>query len=405
MKKTRTIVILIVSIAILAIAAYYVFSFVIPPRLNPNEFETSMVSRGQVVKTIEAEGVVEPENEVLLRSSTSGVIQRILNSPGSHVKQGEVILLMDTAPVIKQIENAEDQLEVMKNNLVKNRLNARSTKVDLDYTVETKKLKIASIKSDLEDQKQLLEVGGISPARLAKTEQELVLAEKELETILQKNSIRLKQLQAEEEGMLLQIKIKEKELEDKREVMKQMTIKAPSSGIVLNVYGKEGEQFKAGDLLVQMSNMTSFKINGSIDEKQADNIKTGKSVLVSLDNQDLPGKIGRVKPVIENNKVNFDVYLEQSSHPNLIPNQKLEMRVITDRRDSVLRVHKGNAFDNSEWQNAFVIKGNKAVRIRFNAGLAGMEYIEVISGLEEGTRVITSDVSSFRHMREIEIPD
>ena len=403
MKRNKLLTVSAIAIVLTILAAYYIFRYIIPTRLEINDFTTSTVDRGMVVSTVDADGIVEPENEVLLRSYANGVIKRIINSPGSHVKPGEVILLMDTEPIEKEIENAQDQLEVMKNNLHKNRLNARSTRVDLDYNIELKKLKIASIKSQLADEKQLLEVGGISPAKIDKTEQELVLAEKDLETTLQKNSIRLKQLEAEEEGMLLQIEIKEKELEDKRETLSKMIIKAPSAGIILNVYGKEGEKFSAGELLVQMSNMTSFKITGAVDEKFAEVVKTGGKVFAQIDNEMLPGQIGRVKPVIENNRVSFDIYLEQNSHPKLIPNLKLPIKIVRAQRDSVLRISKGPAFSNSERQLVFIAQQNKAVRTEAIFGLQGTEYFEVISGLNEGDKVITSDISSFRHMKEIEI--
>jgi HlyD family secretion protein len=403
MKKTAYYVSAIFIIALMIFAAYYTFRFIIPTRLEPDEFSTAKVERGTVMKLVEAEGIVEPENEVLLRSYSEGVIKRIVNSPGSHVKPGEIILLMDTEPISKEIENTEDQLEVMRNNLRRNRLNARSTLVDLDYNVEMKKLKIASIESELADQKQLLEVGGISPARIAKTEQELVLAKKDLETTLQKNSIRLKQLETEEKGMLLQIQIREKELEDKKATLNRMVIKAPSAGIILNIYGKEGEKFRAGDLMVQMSDMTSFKITGSIDERFAEYVKTGGKVFASIDQELLPGQIGRVKPVIENNKVNFDVYLEQSSHPKLMPNLKLNMKVVTSQADSVLRIPKGEAFNGSGQQNVFVLEDDYAVRQVAEFGLEGSEFLQITSGLNEGDEVITSDISSFRHMKEVEI--
>ena len=76
-----------------------------------------------------------------------------------------------------------------------------ATKVDLDYNVQVKNLRIASLKSELADQEQLLEVGGISPARFEKTRQELELAEKDLFMLKEKNSIRLEQLEADEEGL------------------------------------------------------------------------------------------------------------------------------------------------------------------------------------------------------------
>jgi len=388
-------------------SAYYTFRYIIPTRLKPGEYQTAVVNRGPVMRTIEAEGIVEPENEVLLRSYSQGIIQRILNSPGSHVKSGEIILLMETEEISRQIENIEDQLEVMRNNLRKNRLNARSTRVDLDYNVEMKKLKIVSIKSELEDQKQLLEVGGISPAKVAKTEQELVLAEKELETILQKNSIKLQQLQADEEGMQLQIEIKEKELNNKKEQLNKMVIKAPSAGIVMNIYGKEGEKFNSGQLLVQMSDMTSFKLSCSIDEKFAEFVKTGGQVYAMIDNERLPGQIGRVKPVIENNKINFDVFLEQSSHPKLIPNQRLLIKVVTSSQESVVRVKNGSAFSATGKQNVFILdqNRNRAIRREVELGLIGTDYVEIYSGLNPGDEVIISDYSSFRHMKEVEIVD
>lgn len=403
MKKVIYYSVAAVVILLMIFAAYYIFKYVIPTRLVEGEFETFPVEYGQVISTIEAEGIVEPENEVLLRSASNGVIKRIINSPGSEVRRGEIILIMDTLSIKKDIESAEDQLEVMRNNLRKNRLNARATKVDLDYNVETKKLKIASSKSELSDQEQLLEVGGISPAKVDKTKQELVLAEKELETILQKNSIRLKQLDAEEEGLLLQIEIKEKELKNKRGILGDMIIRSPSSGLVLNIFGNEGEKFNAGDVLVQVSNMNSFKITASADEKFADIIKTGGRVFTLLDHERIPGKIGRVKPVIENNKVNFDVFLEQNSHPSLIPNMRVTLNIVSAARDSVLRIVKVDVSQQFSQHNIFVIKSSKAIRKEVEVGLIGSEFIELVSGVKAGDMVITSDMSSYRHMNEVEI--
>ena len=403
MKKSIYISGIIVIALFIIFAAYYTFRFVIPTRLAEGDFEKYRVEYGDVINTINAQGIVEPENEVLLRSSSGGVIKRILNVPGSHVKPGEIILILDTEPIGKDIENAEDQIEVMRNNLRKNRLNARSSRVDLDYNEEMKKLKIDSIKSELSDQEQLLEVGGISPAKIEKTKQELVLAEKDLETNLEKNSIKLQQLEAEEEGLLLQIDIKEKELERKREILSEMVVRAPSSGIILNIYGKEGEKFNPGDVMVQMSNMNSFKISGSADEEYADLIKTGGRVYAKLENHLAPGQIGRVKPVIENNKVSFDVFLEVSNNPSLIPNMKVNLEVITAHRDSVLRVRRGQAFENPGKQNVFFLESDKAVRKEAEIGLIGLDFIEIIGGARAGEEIIISDISSFRHMKEVEI--
>ena len=201
--KKRSIIVIGIILIMVVIITYVVYRFFLPSTLNPGEFEIAVVERGTVIESIAAEGVVEPGSEVLILSPASSIITRIVREAGSHVNTGEAILFLDPTPIQEDIERIEDQLQVKQNNLRKNRLNARSIKVDLDYNVEVKNLTIASLKSELVDQEQLLEVGGISPARYERTKQELTLAEKDLEMLMEKNSIRLQQLETEEEGLLL----------------------------------------------------------------------------------------------------------------------------------------------------------------------------------------------------------
>ena len=123
---------------------------------------------------------MEPKSEVIILSPASSIIKEILKEVGSHVNEGEPIIILDPAPIQTEMDDIQDQLEVKQNSLLKNRLNARSAKVDLDYNVQVKNLRIASLKSELADQEQLLEVGGISPAKFEQTKQELELAEQDL---------------------------------------------------------------------------------------------------------------------------------------------------------------------------------------------------------------------------------
>jgi HlyD family secretion protein len=405
MKKKINFIVYATGAIVLVLVLIYIFRFVLPVHLSKKDIKTAIVDRGTVMRTIPAKGIVEPENEVLLRSAANSVIKKIVKVPGSHVKAGEVIVIIDQDPLLKDIEKLEDQIAVKKNNLRKNHLNARSIRIDLDYNVEMKKLKISSIKAELADQKQLLEVGGISPARHDQTKQELVIAEKDLDMLLEKNSIRLKQLDTEEEGLQLQIQIEEKELENKNEILREMSIRAPSSGIVLNTYGKEGEKVSAGQVLVMMSDLSSYKISGSVEEEYAEFIKTGRGVIVKLDRDTLHGKVGNIMPVIENSKVSFDVFLNENSHKKLIPNMKIDIQVVRARHDSVLRIQNGGAFDDSRNQMAFFIESNKAFRKEIVTGIKDDKFVEIVSGAKEGDELIISDVSAYRHNIEIDIND
>lgn len=399
----KKIIVAVLVVIVLAVLAYFVYRYTLTPSLQTGDFETAFVDRGSVTESLPAQGVVQPGSEVLILSPAASIIKEIISEPGSHVEAGEQIIVLDPEPILNQIENIKDQLEVKENSLQKNLLNARSTRVDLEYNVEVKKLKIVSLKSELADQEQLLQVGGISPAKFDQTKQELVLAEKDLETIMEKNSIRLEQLNADYEGLKLQIEIQEKNLNATKDLLKRMIIRAPSSGIILQVYGKKGERVSNHKLLVKMSDLSAFKIEGTIEDSYAGILETGKTVYALIDNDRLYGQIGNISPEVVNNQIEFDVFLEQSNHNKLLPNMSIELMVVNAHKDSVLRVNIGPALSKAEEMEVFLIKSGVAKRKKITTGLLGAEHVEIVSGVNEGDQIIISDISVFRNIEEIDI--
>jgi len=367
------------------------------------DVQISTVELGKVVRSFSGEGIVEPQSEVLILSPASSIIKEILKDVGTHVNEGEPIIILDPSPVQVQIENIQDQLEVKQNSLRKNHLNARSTKVDLDYNVQVKNLRIASLKSELADQEQLLEVGGISPAKFEKTKQELELAEQDLVMLKEKNSIKLQQLEADEEGLKLQIDMQEKELAVKEEALSKMIIRAPSAGIILSIRGKVGEKVDNDRLLIEMSDLTNFKIQGKVDDDYSEQVKTGTRVYVALDNEKLTGVVGTVNPVIRDRKIEFDVNLRESNHYKLRPNLNVSLEVVREERDSVLRIHNGPAIGRGKEHRVYVLQNGNAVEREILTGLVSDAYVEVLKGLSEGERVVLSDISSVEDLDIVEL--
>lgn len=355
----------------------------------------SVVDRGLVFVSVDAEGIVEPENEVLILSPVSSVIKTIHKEPGSQVRKGEVIIDLDDEQTKVEINQIKDQLEVKSNSLERSRLDAQMTRIDLDYNLEVKKLRITSIKTQLADEEQLLTVGGISSAKIDETKQNLVLAQKDLDMLLKKNTIRQKQLKAEEEGLNLQIEIQKKQLLDKEELLSKLKIKAPLDGIILSIFGRAGERVGNDKTLISLSDLTTFKIKGSINEKNSEFVKTGNSVFIFPGNEKLKGVIGNVTPSVSDNKIHFNVHLEQNNSSSLIPNQNVRIKVLKSLKDNVLRVAANKHFRENSEQTIYVLEAGQEVERLVRFGMKGSEYQEVISGLKEGDQVVTSKLPFF----------
>ncbi len=390
-KKGLLTAVLILSALLFVIVLFRITG--LPSFLSPdgNKSNVTVVDRGLVYIPVDASGVVEPENEVIILSPLASIIEKINKEPGSRVQKGEVMVELDDETTRQEIEQINDQLEVKSNSLERSRLEGQMTRIDLDYNMEVKKLRIASIKAQLADEEQLLSVGGISSAKIDETKQNLVLAEKDLSMAQKKNTIRLSQLKTEETGLNLQIEIQKKQLADKIAMLERLKIKAPSDGIVLTIAGKKGERVGNDKMLITLSDLTTFKIKGQIEEKYSEFVKTGNPVIVVAEKERLKGTVGNVTPTVAENKIQFNVHLEESSNPHLIPNQSVKLQVLKSMREKVLRIRSGNSFKANTEQTVYVLDSGNVVPRTVIFGIKGVDYQEVISGLEEGEKVIMSD--------------
>jgi len=403
-KKLRLVILIPIGILII-LTVLLISRSLLPQAINLKDCIILSVDKGDIYQVIPAMGTVEAENEVLIRSPYPSIVKQIIKEPGSKVKQGDLILVLEDGPIKDEISKINDQLDLKRNTLEKNKLSEVSANVDLNYSEEVKKLNITSLKSQLADESQLLEVGGISPAKIEKTKEEIALAEKDLVMLKQKNGIRVKQLKAEETGLILEINMQEKELSDKMKILGQMHLTAPSSGIVLSITNKVGEKVNTDNVLIRMSDLSTFKISGSAEDKQAEFIKTGRKVFAIIDNERLPGAIGIVNPMIENGKVQFNVHLEEKSHPKLLSNQRIVLWVVGAEAENTTRIKNLGLFDKESMNTLYVLNNGTAVRREVTTGIKNPDYIQMLTGVEEGEKIILPKrgMSAFRNEKSVVI--
>jgi HlyD family secretion protein len=87
-KKSITIAVAILA-AISGIAAIVYFSgLLVPNTFKSGTFENVTVTRGEVISTTQATGIIESENEVILLSPAASIIKSILKEPGNQVQPG-----------------------------------------------------------------------------------------------------------------------------------------------------------------------------------------------------------------------------------------------------------------------------------------------------------------------------
>jgi len=95
--------------------------------------------------------------------------------------------------------------------------------------------------------------------------------------------------------------------------------------------------------------------------------------------------------VVADNKIQFNVHLEYSNNPKLIPNQSVRLQVLKSVKNEVLRISSNNDFKSNSEQTIYVLDSGDVVPRTVRFGIKGAGYHEIVDGLKEGDKVILSD--------------
>ena len=402
----RSLRVISISVAIIAVivVAFIGFRKMITPVLEQGKFESDIVDYGAMSETISCSGKIELDHHFIVLSPATTILKRIIISPGQLVDIGDTLLFLDKAPVQKKYNDLSIQLKSLKNKKLKNRLNAKNEKIDLEFRLRKIKINISKFEAQLLDQQNLLKVGGTSEAKVREAEQAVSLAQYEYTIAKQKNEIRAQELKAIETDLDIEYQTKSTELVATENQLAHMVVTAPAHGVVISMATETGNIVSKDKELVKISDLNTFKITGKISDSFAEKISSGGQVEIIIDKDNrLAGTIGNIRPLVDNGQVFFDVFPESKSHPKFRPNMEVEVRILTAFKQQALRIKDGPFFDGSKKLMVYKVVDQQAIATEITTGMKNMDFVEVLSGLSAGDEVVISDVSAINHLSEVEI--
>jgi HlyD family secretion protein len=204
------------------------------------------------------------------------------------------------------------------------------------------------------------------------------------------------------EGLSLERGSLDKEAAQARRLLDLSTTKSDRDGVLTWVLSQEGALVRRGDVIARIADLTSFRVDATVSDIHAGRLRPGMATVVRVNDLDLQGTVTDVFPTIENGVLRFTVALAEPSHAGLRPSLRTDVLVITERKPRALRVKRGPFADNAPRQ-AFVVRGDRAVRIPIELGLSGVDEVELLSGAGDGDEVIISDMKDYMHLSEVRI--
>jgi HlyD family secretion protein len=370
-----------------------------------SEIRTAIVETGDIENTLTAIGEVQPEFEQVITSPISAVLQQVYINAGTTVKPGDKILELDKVFTQLEFEKQKDELELKRNGIVKIKLELDKSFFDIKIQDSIKACQITSFKADLENAKRLFKAGGGTREAIEKAETNLQIAQLEKRQL--ENDIRSRQavMQAGIRESEISASIQEKGLREFERKLSQAEIIATRAGVLTYVNASIGAKIDEGESLARIADLASFKILGSISDSYASQLQVGMPIIIRLNDSIAQGTLLNIRPSVTNNVINFEVTLnDRRLNSQLRPKMKVELYAVTDAHKNAIRVSNGPAFNGSAAQDVFVLTPNgKAERRSVKIGMSNFNYVEILSGLNPGEKVIISDMSVFKHVKEVEV--
>ena len=373
------------------------------PSGDADSLRFATVERGPVSNTITATALILPAFEEQVNAPVATTIKSVVLEAGKEVNAGDLLLKLDRDYVGLQLDGRRDALAVKENSIDLLRLEYDRDLRDLGYDAEIKKLELASAKSALGDAQRLQKVGGATEEEVETAEFAVRILELEVKKLDNQLAYSQSSLAGRKRQLQLEVGMEEKEVRQLSRKLAETEVRAPRAGVVTWVNENIGQRVEEGAPLVRIANLGRYKIEGTASDRYAEQLTVGMPIELKLPRVTLSGTITDILPEVSDNTLKFRVDLDDPSDENLRPNMRAELNVVQDRRENALRVKNGPAFRGGNRQEVFVVRGGEAVRTDVNLGLRNGEFVEILSGVGEGDRLIISATDAYDRLNTLQL--
>ena len=361
------------------------------------------IDLGTIETTISASGNVQSTSELIINSPISSRIVDVYCKNGDSITAGTRLLQLDLKDAESEYQKLLDEKEIKQQQLLQQRLNDETMLANMHTNIEISEMEFKRLQSELLNEQHLDSIGSGTTEKVRQCEMAVTTARLKLEQSRQ-------QLQREKEIRLsnrrvseLQYNIFIEQLQASHKRLADAQMPAPQSGTITFINNSKGAQVSAGSHIATLADLSSFKISAKLGENLADNLATGKDVIVKIGKETLTGKISNVEAKSEGGNIAFDISLDEPSHPKLRYGMRVDVYILHRIREDVLRIKNGNYYKGAGEYAFFVKEGEKIVRRKVQLGNSNYDYVEVVSGLENGEQVVLNDMENYNSRKEIKL--
>ncbi|CAK7066368.1 MAG: hypothetical protein PARBA_02529 [Parabacteroides sp.] len=402
-KEQRKQIVKIGSIAGALIALVICIISMLQTSLNRKDIHISKVDKGAIEVSVSASGKVIPAFEEIINSPINSRIMEIYKKGGDSVDVGTPILKLDLQSAETDYNKQLDEEHMKRLQLEQQRVINHNKLSEMEMNLKVSRMELDRKEVELRNERYLDSLGAGTTDKVRQVELDYNVSRLKLEEDQQKYKNEQALAEADLKVKELELNIFRKSLAETKRILDDARICSPRKAILTYVNNEIGVQINQGSKVAIVSDLSHFKIEGEIADTYGDRIAAGSKAVVKIGNDKLNGVVSDVTPLSKNGVISFTVQLEEDNHKRLRSGLKTDVYVMNAVKDDVLRIANSSYYVGKGEYELFVVNGDQVQKRKVRLGDSNFEYVEVVSGLEEGDEVIISDMSPYKDKNKLKI--
>ena len=291
--------------------------------------KTEPVVRGEITDYVETHTRLEAERWVNVVARASGLAQELLVEEGDSIEAGAILVRLDKAELSLGLRRAATALE--------------------------------QARSDFDRTREMFELNFIS--------------------------------ESEFDVVRLKLESSDTAFEEARLNLDYADISAPIAGVVMRRAVETGDMVRVSDSVFAVADLDPLLARIYIPEKRIRQVRVNQEARILIDmfaDEHFQGSVRMISPGVNPETGTVKVTLEiPTADPRLRPGMFATVRIITERHLDALMIPKKALVLETDEDDVFVVREEKAYRVRVTLGFADGERVEVLEGLKDGQPVVT----------------
>jgi RND family efflux transporter MFP subunit len=354
------------------------------------------VARRDLGSTLTISGAFKPFQDVDVHAKVAGYIRAIYVDVGTHVKTGQTLAVLEVPELAAQLSGTEAAVQTAAEQI-------RRAQGDLSRAQSSQ----AAVHSAYTRLKQ------------AADSQAGLVAQQEVDDSQAKDLAGAAQVQSAE----AELSAAKHQMESAQANQKEYAalsgytrITAPFDGVITNRYEDTGALVAAGTAnstqstpVVRLAQISVLRLVLPIPESIAAQIRLGEPIKVRVQalKQDFVGKVSRFADALNQQTRTMETEVDfQNKDGKLLPGMYVEAEVSHDEKKNALTVPVEAVRQHGDSGTVLVVNAQNTVEEKHvKLGQSDGTWLEIISGVNEGERVIVGHFAEIRNGQKVQPKD